>query len=501
MRNPKMSQASAEIYAINLKAARLRGVMALLGWDKETYIPEGAHDNRSEQIRIMAGLLHEMVTNETYKKALSKVIDLKTGKVKGKPSKDDAINFIRLREDFIRDTALPVSFVEESAKLTSDANEVWKKAREKKQFKLFEPYLDQIIKMNQQKAKYLGYKEHPYDALLNLYEPGMTTEELKKLFNPLKKTLKELLQKLTRKKPTLPFKTYSKDLQLSIAEELLIKLPYDLNYGRLDLSTHPFSTAQHPTDSRITTRLHANDPLSNLLTTLHEAGHGLYEMGLDPKHFGTPLCEAVSLGVHESQSRWWETRIGLSKPFWKGFTPILHKNNILKDVKHEAIYDYVNYVEPSFIRVEADEVTYPLHVILRFELEVELMEGKIKAKQVPARWNELMKELLGITPENDALGCLQDVHWSIGAMGYFPTYLLGNLFAAQFFETFEKKHPDWQNRVEKLDLKFIVDWLKANIHRHGRRYQSKELIKKVTGKAFSPEPFVKYLTHKHKPKK
>lgn len=494
-----MSQTSAEIYQLTKKAAHLRGVIAALDWDKETFMPEGSHENRSHQLQIMAGLVHELVTGEEYKRALSKVIDLKTGKVKGKPSKEDEINFIRLREDFLRDTALPVKFVQESAKLVNDANVAWKKAREQNKFKLFEPYLDKIIKMNQKKAEYLGYKDHPYDALLNLYEPGMTTAELKKLFDPLKKSLKELVKKLKKKKPTLPFKTYSKEEQLALADDLLKRLPFDLNYGRLDISTHPFSTAQHPTDSRITTRLNPSDPLSNLLTTLHEAGHGLYEMGLDPKHFGTPLCEAISLGVHESQSRWWETRIGLSKPFWKGFTPVLQKHGILKGVKPDAIYEYVNYVEPSFIRVESDEVTYPLHVILRFEIEVELIEGKITAKQVPARWNQLMKELIGITPETDTLGCLQDVHWSIGAMGYFPTYLLGNLYAAQFFETFEKKHPDWQKRVEKLDFSFIVNWLKENIHQHGRKYTSKELIKKVTGKPFSPEPFISYINKKFIP--
>ncbi len=497
MRNRKMSQKSDKLYALAKESALLGGILGELGWNQETYLPEGAHENRANQIELLSGIRHKLRTGEEFKKALSEKIDIKTGKLKGKPKPDDAINYKLMREDFLKDTALPVEFVQEFAKLSSTATEVWKKARKENNFKLFLPYLTKIVEMNKKKAELLGYKDHPYDALLDLYEPNMKTKEVDALFEPLKKELKEILKKQKTKPVKLPFKEYPQEQQLELSRLLLEKLPYDFKKGRLDISTHPFSSAQHPTDSRITTRIDLKDPLSNLLTTLHEAGHALYEMGLEPKWFGTPRGEAISLGFHESQSRWWETRIGLSKAFWEGFTPVLHKQGILKSVPSEKIYAYINYIQPSFIRVESDEMTYPLHVILRFEIEKALISGKLKPKDVPEKWNALMKELLGVTPPTDTLGCLQDVHWSIGAMGYFPTYLLGNLIAAQLFETFVKAHPDWEKRVKKLDFAFITEWLKKNIHTHGRKYSTLELVKKISGKPFTSDAFVKYLREKH----
>jgi carboxypeptidase Taq len=273
----------------------------------------------------------------------------------------------------------------------------------------------------------------------------------------------------------------------------------DTAYTRLDLSSHPFSLALHPHDSRITTRIIPDKFMSNIFSILHEAGHSLYEMGLPIATWGTPLSDAVSLSIHESQSRWWETLIGRSFPFWKSFYPMLQKElpNHFKKVSLENFYRAINKFAPSFVRVEADEVTYCLHVILRFEIEKELVKGNLQVSDLPAAWNEKMKEYFGIVPPNDTLGCLQDIHWSLGDFGYFPTYALGNLFAAQFFRTFAKKFPDWTERVSQGELHFIREWLKMNIHRFGRMYNAEELVKKVTGKPLSETAYCSYLKKKY----
>jgi carboxypeptidase Taq len=329
----------------------------------------------------------------------------------------------------------------------------------------------------------------------------MTTKEVATIFNNLRLSLIDLLKYIEKKKPindSFLWGKFSTSKQMEFNEIIMDALCYDRTYGRLDLSEHPFSSSSHPTDSRITTRIHLPYLLSNIRSVMHEVGHALYEMGLPPEQFGTPLGESISLGIHESQSRWWETRIGLNKAFWKRFFPKLkeHFNGKLNNVTLDSFYRAINKVQPSMIRVEADEVTYPLHVILRFELEKCLIEGSLKPKDIPEAWNSKMKELLGITPKNDLEGCLQDVHWSMGAFGYFPTYALGNLFAAQFFQAFEKEFPNWESKMG--DLTFMKEWLQHNIHRHGRRYTSRELIKKVSGKNFSADPFIDYLDKKYR---
>ena len=271
-----------------------------------------------------------------------------------------------------------------------------------------------------------------------------------------------------------------------------------MNYTRLDLSSHPFSLALHPHDSRITTRFVPNAFMSNLFSILHEAGHSFYEMGLPLEQWGTPLGQYVSLSIHESQSRWWETLIGRSFPFWQFFYPHLQKElSFLKKVPLERFYRAIHHVEPSFIRVESDEVTYCLHVILRFEIEKQLISGKLQVSDLPEAWNAKMKELFGIIPPTNTLGCLQDIHWSIGAFGYFPTYALGNLFAAHFFTAFGKEHSDWEKRLAKGDLSFIRNWLKENIHQHGRMYDAEALAKHVTGKPLSAAAYCTYLKKKY----
>ncbi|MBU6447171.1 MAG: carboxypeptidase M32, partial [Verrucomicrobia bacterium] len=287
--------------------------------------------------------------------------------------------------------------------------------------------------------------------------------------------------------------------QHEIGALLLAELPMESAYTRMDLSSHPFSLALHPHDSRITTRILPHRFISNVFSILHEAGHSMYEMGLPLDTWGTPLSEAVSLSVHESQSRWWETLIGRSLPFWKNFYPRLQKTlpARLKAVPLDRFFRSINKVEPSLIRVEADEVTYCLHVIVRFELEKDLVTGKLNVHDLPMAWNAKMKETLGIEPKSDAEGCLQDIHWSLGDFGYFPTYALGNMLAAHLFTAFAKTHPNWEKRVQSGDFGFVREWLKKNVHQWGRTYNLEEIAKRVTGKPFSEHAYTSYLKKKY----
>ncbi len=492
-----------KIVQLSRKAKVLEGVQSLLGWDQETYMPKNGAPIRAEQLKTIAGLIHKERTSKSFSTALSKLLDLETGKIKHnnlKPTQKAALK--RWHRDYVKNTALPAKFVEEYAALTSESQFVWEKARRENDFEFFLPKLEKMIELNKKKAEYLGYKEHPYDALLDTFEPDMTTKEVSKVFTPLKKTITTLLKKIMKAKQvddTALTTNFSSDSQMRFGKKLLKVIDYDENAGRMDLSTHPFSSACHPSDSRITTRILQKMPLSMVRTILHECGHAFYEMGLPEDEYGTPLGESLSLGIHESQSRWWETRIGQSKAFWKLCLPMMktHFKGKLDSMTLDKMWKAVNKVEPSMIRVEADEVTYALHVILRFELEVALIEGSLEAKDIPQAWNQKMKESLGIVPKDNREGCLQDIHWSMGAFGYFPTYALGNLYAAHFFEAFEKAFPQWEKEVEKGNFTFMHEWLTENIHQHGRRYTSLELLKKVNDKAFSSKAFEKYLTEKY----
>lgn len=492
------------IVALSRHTAVLDGVQAMLGWDQETYMPDGASEIRAEQMSTMAGIIHKEKSSKKFGKALSHFIDLESGQIhhESQLSPGQKASLKKWRKDYLRETILPASFVKEFAEVTSKAMLIWRDAKNNNDFKSFAPILEKIISLSKKKAELFGYQDHPYDALMDLYEEGMTTKEITALFNPLRVSITDLLKKIRACKQvddSFLWGKFTKESQLKFGHLILHDMGYDLNFGRLDISAHPFSTAFHPTDSRITTRIHPESLISNISAVLHEGGHALYEMGLPAEYYGTPLGTAISLGIHESQSRWWETRIGQSKAFWKHYLPLL-KNEFggnLEKVSLDDFYKAINKVEPSFIRVEADEVTYPLHVVLRFEIEKDLIEGKLKVLEIPEAWNAKMQQYLGITPKTDREGCLQDVHWSMGGFGYFSTYTLGNLFASQFFTTFEKDYPDWEKRVEQGQLLFIKEWLNKHIHSHGQLYNSKELVKEVTGHEFSSHYYIDYLTKKY----
>lgn len=492
-----------ELQELSTEIQTLQSIHTLLDWDKETYMPSGGITARSHQIALLSSLIHEKKTGRKFKSCLEKLISFSTRKPKVKGlSKQQHVMVREWLKDYSRLNKLPSSFVKTFSQVTAEASQIWSSAKKENNFKVFAPFLDKIIGLCRQKADILGFEDHPYDALLEMFEPCMTSRKVEALFDGLQKELTALLKKISLSRQIdnrLIHKKVDIAKQKELGELLLAHLPIEMAYTRLDLSAHPFSLALHPHDSRITTRILPNHFMSNLFSILHEAGHSFYEMGLSLDTWGTPLSEPASLSVHESQSRWWETLIGRSFAFWKYFYPFLQKAlpTLLKGVPLERFYRLINKVEPTLIRVEADEVTYCLHVILRFEIEKELISGHLNVHDIPEAWNAKVKEYLGIVPLNDAQGCLQDIHWSLGAFGYFPTYALGNMLSAHFFTAFAKEHSDWEKRLAEGDLSFVREWLKTHVHSWGRMYDLEELAKKVTGKPFSEAAYCSYLKKKY----
>ncbi|MCH9703389.1 MAG: carboxypeptidase M32 [Chlamydiae bacterium] len=471
------------------RIARFEGVQHLLEWDQETYMPKGSAQSRADQIEQMASLIHKEKTDPRFVERLNE-IDVKSLE----PWQQAAVR--EWREDLRKALALPNDFVKAFAKLSAESLVAWQSARKESDFKSFAPYLSQIFEMCREQAELLCYEESPYDALMDLYEPGMTVSKIAPLFKTLGDEISALLPQIPEVDNSCLNRQFDEKRQLDFGNLLLEAMGYNLECGRLDLSAHPFSTSMHPTDSRVTTRMTEHSFFDHLSAVLHEGGHGLYEMQLDKERFGTPIGEARSLGIHESQSRTWETFVGQSRPFWEHFFPLLKKSYDL-DLDLDTFYRAINRVKPSFIRVEADEVTYCLHVILRFELERALIEGDLQVADLPAAWNEKMKKLLGVVPQTDLQGCLQDIHWSMGAVGYFPTYALGTVYAAQFFEAMTKQFPNWEQRLAKGELHFIRDWQKEKIHKWGRTYSSAELVTAATGRDLEATPYLTYLKGKY----
>ncbi|MBP7133880.1 carboxypeptidase M32 [Patescibacteria group bacterium] len=479
------------------RLGQLQGTIALLGWDQAVFLPDGAHEARAEVIGSLSGELHERVLGLNKDKALLKLVE---GSSKGQS--DKAVIVRETWKSYEQAARLPRTFVEELATSCARAESVWRTAREQNKFSLFAPSLEKIIRLKRKEAGLLDPSSHPYDALLETYEPGLRSADLDPLFAELASSLGELLRDrlaLQKKQKTLVIKGHFPLREQEIINNTLAKtLGFDMQCGRLDTSTHPFTTNFHPTDVRITTRYRETDPLYAIGSTIHEVGHGLYEQGLPVKHAYTPLAEAVSLGIHESQSRLWENIVGKDLSFWQWFQPLLADAfpKTFKQLSPELLWRHVNTATRSFIRTEADEVTYNLHILVRYRLERALLEGSLRVKDLPHAWNKAMKEHLGVTPPNDQQGVLQDVHWSAGLIGYFPTYTLGNLYASQFFATAEQKNPGLKKQFAKGNFAPLREWLRTEIHQHGKRYRAHELVQHVTGASLSAKPFLTYLRKK-----
>ncbi len=491
-----------------LEIRRIQSAASVLSWDQETYMPAGGGAARAEQIATLEGLAHQKLVSGEVERLLAQWVDPASGEAAESQGESwDEPSRALLREasrDFDRAKKLPSDFVIRLSRECSLAQQAWVTAREESRFSKFLPSLKTVLGLKREEAQYLGYEHSPYDALLDTYEPGATVAQLTPLLTRLRERLVPLLQRVQGSAVTIDdsclHQSFDQAKQVEFGRLVLTAMGYDFDRGRLDLSAHPFTTSFHPTDVRVTTRVFEKDLPSCLFSCIHEGGHGLYDQGLDPRYYGTPLGESLSLGFHESQSRLWENCVGRSLPFWRCFYPILQHTfpQQLATVPLDRFYAAINRAAPSLIRVEADELTYNLHIMLRVEIEQALVEGRTQAEDLPGIWNEKMQSYLGIVPGQDAEGVLQDVHWSMGAFGYFPTYTLGNLYSVQFFEQAKQELPQLDEEIEAGHLLPLRRWLEQKIHRWGRMFTPDHLARRVTGSGVDPEPFLRYLEEKYR---
>jgi len=482
----------------------LEHAIATLSWDQETYMPPLAIGERGEQLALLQGLLHEKITSSEIGKLLDDLgadEDNPAGQLEYKAPIDRAYIKETFRQYKIQ-TRLSTKLVKDLALETSLSQAAWIEARKKSDFTLFQPHLEKVLNLTKQKAEAIGYKDTPYDALLDEFEPWSSTQEVSNIFDSIQPWLTDFLGKIYNAKQvddSFLLKDFDISKQEAFGRKVLEDMGYTYDRGRLDVSVHPFTTTLGGNDVRLTTRYQKDFFKTGLFGIIHECGHGLYELGFNENLKGNLLASGTSLGIHESQSRTWENVIGRSYSFWKYYYPILQKYfpENLNNINIDEFYRGINKVEPSLIRVEADEVTYNLHIILRFKLEQELISGSLKVKDLPEAWNKKTEEFLGIRPKNDANGVLQDIHWPMGAFGYFPTYALGNLYSAQFSSVMEKEI-DVSGSLENGNLINILNWLREKIHSHGASKTAEELALGITGEKLNPEYFKNYLENKYK---
>jgi len=469
-----------------------------LQWDQEVMMPEGGAAERANQLATLAKLAHGMLTSDrmgSLLKELDGAQDL---------SPEEAANVREVKWMYDRAVKMPPELVKELTKHSSLAMQAWQKARKANRYKDFEPFLQHMIDLKCQQANAIGYEDVPYDALLDEYEPGARSRDVVKVFDSLQSRLTPIVKAIVDSdvKPDegILTKAFPIDKQRDFGNWLVQEIGYDYKHGRTDVSAHPFTTGSIQ-DVRFTTRFQERDIRPALFANIHEAGHAIYQQGIDPKNYGTPMGDSVSLGIHESQSRFWENVIGRSKPFWRCYYPDLKKAfpRQFKNVRLPDFYAAVNLVRPSLIRVEADEVTYSLHIMLRFDIERKMVNGELCAKDVPEVWNEKMRQYLGITPPNDADGCMQDIHWSMGYQGYFPTYALGNIYAAQITHKMERSIRGFWDLVERGEFKPIKGWLNRNIHAKGRLLRAEDLMKSLTGEGLNADHYISYIKNKFGP--
>lgn len=474
------------------KITHLSQAAAVLEWDQETYMPEGAEESRARQVGTLRSLAHEMLVSDETVTLLEKA----------SPESDIDVDLVRVvRRDIDKATKVPSSLIAEMAEASGRSKSAWQKARGTNDFSLFAPHLERILELAIRHAEALGYEETLYDALLDQYEEGMTTRQVQDVFDEVKTELVPIVKQIAQA-PSLDegpaHGVFPLDRQWDFGLRVAQELGYDLNCGRQDLSAHPFSTSFSITDVRITTRAEEHFFNPAFFGTLHEAGHAMYEQGIDLALEGLPLADGTSLGMHESQSRLWENLVGRSSHFWDHYYPQAQKlfPEALSGVSKNAFYQAINAVSSSPIRVEADEVTYNLHIMLRFELEQEMIAGRISVNDLPAAWNDRMESWLGIRPDNDTEGVLQDIHWSLGAIGYFPTYALGNLMSVQLFNAAERDIPALKEQIATGQFAPLLGWLRSNVHQHGRRRSANELLEKATGSSLNATPWLDYVRQK-----
>ena len=468
----------------------------LLSWDQETYLPSGAVPFRADQLAFLSGWTHRQFTAPEVGDWIKACEDRgweKDGK--------EAVNVREWRWAYDRQTKIPAELVEEFQRARSLAREAWAEARRRSDFPMFQPHLEKLLALNRQMADHWGYAECRYDALLDGYERGARASSLKRLFAELRPAVVTVLGPAIERVKSIPENVLEGDYPIAAQQafnrEVAEAIGFDFTAGRIDTTTHPFCTGLGPRDCRLTTRYDEKRFTQSLYGILHEAGHGLYDQGLSAEDHGTPMGSAVSLGIHESQSRLWENHVGRSLEFWEHWHPIACRHfPSLKKFSPEQITRAVNRVAPSSIRVEADEVTYDLHIILRFELELKLVEGELAVKDVPAVWKEEFTKMIGLKVPDDAHGCLQDIHWSLGSLGYFPTYTLGNLNASQLMRRAVHDLPGLSADLEQGQYTRLLGWLREKVHQHGQRRQPQDLMQSATGEPTQAKYHFEYLRNK-----
>ncbi len=483
------------------EVALLQRVQDLLEWDEQTQMPPAGAAYRADQAAYLAGLVHQ---KQTAPEIGAWLRELAHSPLAAEPHGDTGTVIRCLQQDYEKKVRLPQSLVEELARLSVQGQQLWSEARQHNDFARFRPLLEKMVALKRQAAEALGYPETPYDALLDEYEPGASTADVSRVLRELRAALVPLVGALAdspqRPDTTILSRHYPIAAQQSLGQAVAATIGFDFSAGRLNVTEHPFCIGLGPGDVRITTRYNDHDFADGFYGILHEAGHGIYEQGLDRAHDGLPTGQDVSLGIHESQSRLWENQVGRSRPFWEYFYADAQAAfpQALADVPLDAFYGAVNDVRPSLIRTEADEVTYNLHILIRFELEVALIEDQLPVGDLPAAWNEKYQHYLGVTPPNDAVGVLQDVHWGAGLFGYFPTYALGNLYAAQFFAQAAQDLGDLEADFRQGQFAPLRQWLRQHVHQPGRRFTPAQLVQRITGQPLSHAPLISQLNEKYR---
>ncbi len=472
---------------------------SVLDWDQQVNMPPMGGEARGQQLATLGKIAQEKFTSDEVGRLIE---DVKQEFAGADPNSDDASMIRVAARNYDKSKRVPPAFVAEQAIVSSKAFEAWVEARGKSDFSIFRPHLEKVVELVQKYISFFPPADHPYDTLLDDYEPGMKTQEVKDIFDALRPKQVKLIKAIASSRQVRDdflHKKYNEQKMWSFGETIITKFGYDWKRGRQDRAPHPFETTFSVNDVRITTRFEADNPMATLFSTMHESGHAMYEQGVNPAYERTSLAGGTSLAIHESQSRMWENLVGRSLPFWEHFFPALKKTfpSQLDGVSVKSFYKAINKVEPSLIRVNADEATYNLHIMLRLELEIAMVEGKVAIKDLPDLWNTKMQEYLGITPPNDARGVLQDIHWSGGMIGYFSTYALGNLVSAQLWEKINKDIKDLDEQTRKGKFDDLLGWLREKVHKHGHKYDPQDLVQKVTGSKITPEPYVRYLTKKY----
>lgn len=475
----------------------LNSALAVFGWDQETYLPAGAAAARAEHIAVLSGLRHQHLTSPETQRAVENALHESDSL---SPRMRAVVQ--RFAEDLQRELKLPLTHVQELARACSLGQDAWKRAKQEKNFALFSDSLKQITDLKRSEAELLGYREHPYDAMLDLYEPGLTVRELDPAFLSLASGTRRILDSIAphsrHVRNDVLFRYYSKQDQFEFAKFLITQLGFSFETGRVDLSEHPFCTSFDISDVRLTTRIRENDVRSCLFGLIHEAGHGMYEQGISPELAYTSCATGASMGIHESQSLFWENIVARSEEFWSWVFPKFQERfpEQTSDQTPDSLFRAVNVMQPTLNRVESDELTYNLHIIVRFHIERDLMTGALRVDDIPEAWNDEMSALLGVVPPNDAEGCLQDVHWSFGGIGYFPSYTLGKLYAAMLWDTIQIQMPNVKTYIAQGEFSPILQWLRTNVHEVGRTETPAEIMQRVCSSALTEAPFLRYVQGK-----